>query len=643
MEQEGETGSAAVNRTTGLIRVAIGLLQGLAAWWLLELVPPILPDKSIQKASYWSHQHPLLFAGLAIIIAFVPVIALLEAGRLRSRRLLAYLMTATALLAALAAYDIWHDPVDWTWSGNSARIWPSAGFVFCAGLGAFIVNQLIEHRERGHPLFVHYAAHFEDSWMRGFQLVISLIFTLLIWGTLKLGESLFDLIHVEWFGRMIAYNWFRCPILACAFAASVHITDVRPALLIGVRNLGLTLLSWILPLIVCLGSAFLMALLFTGLKPLWETRFAASILLTSSAVTLVLINAAYKDGDPDHLPAAPVRWLSRAAGPMMLALTILATYAIALRVWQHGWTPQRIEAAAVAFVGLVYGIGYSWASIDRGQWLKRLERVNVTASFVILGVLILLFTPIADPARLAVNSQVSRLDAGEITPGKFDYQFLRFDSGRYGADALDTLTHSRDPDIANRAKLTLQKGTRSYWDDADTDSAKSEPAFSHATAYPRGVALPPDFKSTKFTKDVIFTPACLTNGSACEIIIWETRRQSLPLLLVYGPEKGSATTSRETSVPVYARDLTGRWGRIGSFDHIDCPGVLDALRKGQGTAIRPAYDDLQVDGIRLNFSPDSRSADTTCPKAEPVPRAEKPRVARAPSQMGPAFGNAGPM
>ena len=218
---------------------------------LLDLVPPVvydLPNRKHSMDQWWSQQHPMLFATFALLTAFVPVVALAQIGRMRRRHLAIYLAVTIVLLATLVAYDIWRDPVDGSLGGNSVRIWPSAGFMFCSGLGLFIANQLMEHRERGHRLFNEYAEHFEDSWMRGFQFVISLGFTLMVWGVLELGKALFDEMR------------FRCPALAFAFAASVHITDVRPALLKGMRNLGLTLLSWLLPLIVALGCAFLIAL-----------------------------------------------------------------------------------------------------------------------------------------------------------------------------------------------------------------------------------------------------------------------------------------------------------------------------------------------------------------------------------------------
>ena len=68
----------------------------------------------------------------------------------------------------------------------------------------------------------------------------------------------------------------------------------------------------------------------------------------------------------------------------------------------------------------------------------------------VAGVLAL-FTPLADPARLSVADQMRRLETGRVSAEAFDYAFLRFDAGRSGREALDSLTESDDPEIARRA------------------------------------------------------------------------------------------------------------------------------------------------------------------------------------------------
>ena len=626
---------------TGPLRLVIGLAQGVAAWLLLELVwqgsrwdggVALKPD------AYWSYHHPIAFAALGLVTAFVPVVALAELGRMRWKRLAIYLAATTAVLVLLTIHDVTRDPFE-TYS-KLPRIWPSATLIFLAGIALFIVNQLLEFRETGHRFYSHYALHFEESWMRAFQFVLSLAFTGLVWGVLELGAALFDLIHVGAFGRLLEHNWFRCTVTAMAFAASVHITDVRPALLRGMRNLGLTLLSWLLPLVTVLSAAFLAALLINGVSPLWETRRAATILLTAVSVTLVLLNAAYKDGDPEHAPPAILRWAGRLAGPVMLVLALLAAWAILLRVGQYGWTPQRVRSAMTAAMALVYGAGYTWAAIDRTTWLKRLERVNVTASFAVLAILFGLLTPLADPARIAVSSQIARLHAGNTAPGKFDYQFLRFDTGRAGKTALAALAKDPNPDIAARARRAQASDTRSYGGEDMPDPAITEAPFAHASVYPKGAVLPQDFRGADWRKVGIETydAQCLLDGSPCDIYIIPGPVKDAPTVIVIST---SMAPLASRNAPTFERDHNGAWQRTGTLSNLHCPAVIAALRSGKTARIRPQFDDFEAGGIRLEMT--RPSTPDPCPAPPPAPPpSSKPTGAKAPARMGPAFGNPGP-
>jgi hypothetical protein len=56
-------------------------------------------------------------------------------------------------------------------------------------------------------------------------------------------------------------------------------------------------MSWILPVAVVLVAGFICSLPFTGLAALWETRHATSVLLSAAALLLVLINAAFQNGE----------------------------------------------------------------------------------------------------------------------------------------------------------------------------------------------------------------------------------------------------------------------------------------------------------------------------------------------------------
>ncbi|HEV2703155.1 MAG TPA: hypothetical protein VGV09_16130 [Steroidobacteraceae bacterium] len=633
--------------TIGGLRIGIGFVQGIVAWLLLRLVAPLTNNPALKShdGTWWSERHPMLFAALALITAYVPVIAIAELPRMRRRTLLMYLLLTAAALTGLAAYDIWRDPLQTYWGGSSTRVWPSWRLGFCAALGLFIVNQLLEHRQHGHALFTQYAKHFEDSWMRGFQLVISLIFSLLVWGVLELGATLFDLIKVGWFRTMIQHNWFICPALAMAFAAAIHLTDVRPALLKGMRNVVLTLLSWLLPLMVLLSLAFLIALCFVGLRPLWDTRHAAAILFSACAVTVFLLNAAYKDGDPATLPNGLIRLGGRAAGPVLLPLALIGAYAIALRVNQYGWTPDRVTSAAIALMVLIYSGGYLYAAVRRAGWITSLEAVNVIASLSIIIILALVLTPIADPARLSVGSQLSRLAHGEVSSAKLDYLFLRFDSGIYGRNALLQLGATASEDVRLRATRAQALNVRRYASgEALVDTAATEAAFSHASIYPTGARLPADFTNAAAQLGAIANPPCMLNGFACDVYV-----------VSYGPEGEQALIVRTTStVPsqdagylgnssgvLFQRDAAGKWSRLGTLQNMNCPGVVAALQNGSLASVPAEHDDVVVAGVRLEFSP-ARPYDAKCARAAqsaPPVKKDQVRDATAPARMGPAFGS----
>ena len=631
----------------GRLRLAIGLFQGILGWLLLRLVAPLQyvvgPNSAKPHTLYWSERHPMVFAATALVAAFIPVIAILEAGRMRRKPLLLYLGLASAAIAGLAAYDLWRDPVQYFGTNLNPRVWPSFQLSFCTAIGLFVVNQLLEHRERGHALFTAYAEHFDDSWMRGFQLFVSLIFTLLVWGILDLGAALFDLIHISGFRTTIEHNWFRCPALAMAFAAAIHLTDVRPQLLRGMRNVGLTLLSWLLPLVVALGAGFLFALLFVGLKPLWSTRHAASILLWACAITLFLLNAAYKDGDPSNLPPAVLRWAGRIAGPTMLLLALIASYAIVLRVEQYGWTPDRVLSTAVALMALVYSVGYTYAALRRGTWLGAVQIVNVSASIVILAILTLLLTPLADPERLSVDSQMGRLVRGKVPPGKFDYQFLRFDSGRFGTNALGRLANGTNAEARSRAALMQGSKERRYFGRGEPYPAATEAAFSHASVYPAGAQLPKGFRNSDWSRDSTQNLDCLRNGASCDIYVVPYGPGSQTAVIVRSYRTNDETIPAYNPVPssrLFQRDSDGKWVQTGTFTHMNCPSVIDALRAGTLASARPEHDDLIVDGVRLRFSAAWRGDDKCAaePESNTATDSQRAQDANAPPHMGPAFG-----
>lgn len=596
----------------GPVRLAIGFLTGLGVWLMGEAAKvPVLTDAQVAKhitAASWAQTHPFIFAALFPLVLFLPLILIAEMGRMRPRMLAVYVGLAGAVLGAMAIYSVWRAP-DLAAVGGLLKIresfpnpWPALPFLLAGSVCLFIVNQLLEHRVRGHSLFSDYADYFEVSWMRGAQLTLAMGFAVLVTLVLNLGGALFGLIRIGWFLELVQKSWFAIPAFGLAFAAAVHITDVRPALLRGARNLGLTLLSWITPLMTLIAGGFLVALLFTGLAPLWATKHSATLLLNADVLMLLALNAAYKDGAPQSEPPLVVRLAGRGLAVVMLAFAVIAAYAIYLRVNQYGWTQQRVHASALNVILLVYAMGYVWAAVRSARWMQEIERVNVAASLGVLAIAFALFTPIADPDRVAVDSQVARLARHAVKPEQFDFQMLRFQSGRFGAEALNRLTRSDRPDVRDRALRAASLTERRFADADEAAPNVTDPPLSHAVIFPKGATLPKDFLAN--SKDDAGRD-CLTNGAHCEIYVLTRPNATDPVIIVNStPEAKSGVFG---AVDIWTKEDGADWKRQQGTELTICPAALAALRAGQ-YAIEPSkVQDLVVAGLRvpLGFAPAS--------------------------------------
>ena len=430
------------DRRVGLARLGIGLAQGVALYLLFRLTGG--------EGATWSSTHPEAFAPMLLVALFLPPVLLAGVGRLRWTSLAIWSVVAAAAVAFLA----WHDVARQAGDAGREATFP----MFAASAVAlFIAHHLIVPADRERRLIATFPAYFDAAWMAGVQLVLSIAFAGAFWLLLFLGAALFNIIGLSFLGDLIEQEWFSFPLTGLAFATAVHLTDVRDGLIRGVRTVALMLLSWLLLVLTVLVGGFLAALPFTGLDGLWETGSATSLVLAAAGGLIILINAAYQDGRPDNLPPAVLRIAVRVASVLLTPLVLIAFWGLSLRIGQHGLTPDRIIALACALVGLAYAIGYGLGAIiplirKGSPWMKALEMTNIVTAVLEVAVILALFTPLADPARLSVGDQVARLNSGKVTPDRFDYAFLQNSSGKTGRAALARLAASDDADIAARAK-----------------------------------------------------------------------------------------------------------------------------------------------------------------------------------------------
>jgi hypothetical protein len=483
--------------------------------------------------------------------------------------------------------------------------------------GLFIAHSLVLAGAHDKRRLASYPTYFETAWKLFIQLKFSSLFVCILWLVLQLGAALFILVQLRFLEKLLHESWFAIPVTAFAFSCAFHITDVRPAIVRGIRTLLLVLLSWLLPVIVLIVAGFLLSLPGTGLAPLWATRHATAVLLGAAALLVILINAAFQNGEAAAGVARVIRFSARGAALCLLPLVAIGVYALTLRVRQYGWTGDRIDSAACLFVAGCYALGYAWAGLRRGGWLAPMAGVNVACAFVVLAVLLYLFSPAGDPARLSVNDQLARLEAGKADAEKFDYDYLRFEGVRYGRAALERLqVRSQGADAAmirEKAKAALKKQNR--WQPAPQ---ASEPADLNAniTAWPPGRSVPASLLQQKWSaeKNAWQLPPCLKlRDRHCDAYAIDFDGDGKPEWLL-------ADRKVYAQAFILAEGEGGHWAVAGFLPHGlgTCAALQGKLQAGDYRLVPAPLKDIEIDGQRLAVERPSSANQVNCkPAAAP--------------------------
>jgi hypothetical protein len=570
----------------GPIRLTIGALQGLALWALERSADSEPSGHSAARDLAWPATVPELYLPLILIAAFVPVLLLAGIGRMRPLTLAVWIAVATALLALMGWHEVARQSAD-TLYGPPFLNGPMPVF---AAAALFIGHHLILPADMERRWIAAFPTYFDTAWKAAVQLALSLAFTGVFWVLLFLGAGLFRVIGLDFLEALTRQSWFIIPVTTFVFSVAVHLTDVRDGLIRGVRAVGLMLLSWLLLVITVLTAGFVVALPFTGLKGLWDTGSASTLILAAVAALIILINAAYQDGREENRPPLPLRLAVQVAALLLVPLVVIAFWALLLRIGQHGLTPDRIIALACAVVGAVFAGGYAWASVrtllKKSEWMRPLEPTTLAGGALAFVLIVALFSPVADPARLSVADQVARLERGAVAPDQFDYRFLRFGSGKAGQAALDRLTRSANADVARRARQTTTASNRHEV----LVQAPRPTTDIRIDVLPAGAALPPTFIQ-QYGRLRELLDEC-TIQSPCKARLHDLDRDGTAEVLV----------ANASGIRLIKREADGRWFEWARYTQPSCRTranlAADFASSGFETA-PPVFPDLIVGGVRL--------------------------------------------
>jgi hypothetical protein len=577
-----------VSHSIASLRLATGLLQGFILYLLYHAV----------ENKVWTPGNSWLFDILLLVVGLVPVFLIIGLGHMSAKSLWRWLIPATIVLALLGYYDWWRSmgAPDWRRydAANGAR-YPSGELLIHVLAGFFIAKSLVLASTMDRKRIASYRSYFECSWKLLIQIVFAVVFTGIFWLVLWLGASLFQMIKLDFLKHLLEKSWFAIPITTFAFSYALHITDVRPGIVSGIRSLLLVLLSWILPVAVLLIGGFLLALPFTGLEPLWATKQATALLLVASALLVILINAAFQDGSVAKEVAKLIKLSALTASFCLVPLVAIAAYALSMRVGQYGWTTDRLVAAFCIVIAACYAFGYLWATLKSPEWISKVASVNVATAFVALFLLFAIFSPLLDPARISVTSQIAHLNGGKISADKFDYNYLRFEGMRFGNAALKEMAarkSGKDASVISlKAKAALDK---KYSREPVVAPDKINMAVN-ITVWPKGSVLPTSFINQDWKKNTDWwpLPVCLSDRSAtCDAFLIDVDNDGRNELLFPSAYNGI----------VLGLNKNGKWYRVGVIDKLSsCSKAVQELKNGTYQLVPSMIKDILIGDTRYRI------------------------------------------
>lgn len=449
-----DTRTVALDRTTRMGLILLALAQGC----VLYLLYLAMDEKA------WPATDPRWLKALYTVVVALPVVFYLGVERLVDRRNLA----VAGVLGTLLFFLGWH----LGWVGMGERV-PRNGETFVAAyvlslqVALFVLTFFFRVWSVSGKLRFDYGQLLAFSWQQALTLGLLCLFVFVFWLLLWLWGRLFDVIGIEMFKELFEEPVFAYPVTGLVAGFGLVLIRERIRLIATVQFMCEVLIKALLPIAAVIVVLFLGVLPVTGLQPIWDTGKAAQLMMLLTLVLLFFFNAVLS-GDPERPPyPAAMRWLVYASVVLAPVSTLLAAWALWLRIDQHGLTLDRLWAGVILLLIAAYAFTYALLLLwKRDGALWPIQAANKRLALAVAAVLIAVNTPLADLRAWAAGNQVERLLSGKVSADSFDYGYLRFSLGAYGDRALREIEQSdlaqENPVIGQRVADVLTLNNR--WD-----------------------------------------------------------------------------------------------------------------------------------------------------------------------------------
>ncbi|WP_227318522.1 DUF4153 domain-containing protein [Cedecea davisae] len=437
---------------------------------------------------------------------------------------------------------------------------------------------------------------YNQLWRNGITLLLTGLLVLFFWGVLALWAVLFKLVDITFFDRLFfdtpAFAW----IATCTAAAlAVTLCRDQKRAISAVKHFFSVFATGLLPLLSLIALMFLATLPVVGLGSISQHVSCNALLNTLTLMVMVTAAVVYH---PEREARPYPTWMD---GLIKLTLflspvySLLASYALWLRVSSYGWTPARVYAALITITVVVWAFGYAVALVrQRREPVLQPGWINRAVLLLALALLVAVNSPLLDPYRISVNNQMARYHSGVLKPEKLSLSMLQ-SSGRRGYDAMRELQKdsifSANPERKRQLARILSDNKANGFSAAKltVESLRQRIVLADKNR------VPEDAWWQAMVKDESYQAReCLDDDDKCLLVGMDLNGDGKDEWLLCQPEMSYCK--------VYGK-IDGGWKDIGQARDLDKNQMMAALKQaateGKLTAAPKAWQDVMVDGQRV--------------------------------------------
>ncbi len=263
-----------------------------------------------------------------------------------------------------------------------------------------------------------YGALFDHSWGIAVRGAVAVAFTAVVWAVIFLSDQLLQVVGVTLIGDVLSREVVPFLITGGVFGLAVAVVNE----VVGGTGprMVLWLLRLLLPVVAVVSAVFAVSLILWGFArtPQWVSP--ALTLLAMAAAGITGVTVVLDAGEAEASRSPVLGWAARGMALLVPVLAGLGLWALAARVGDYGWTPERLFLALLLALAAVYGAAYA-AAVGRGRgWEARIRAVNPPLALGVLAAAVLWLTPVLDAERIAARDQLARYEAGRMAPEALD-------------------------------------------------------------------------------------------------------------------------------------------------------------------------------------------------------------------------------